>query len=115
MTTSGVFHEYPVTGASDGGIIGSSLKGITVGSDGNIWFTNWGSGGSSTNFVGVLNPNTGDISGEYLLSPDGSPQGIVSGPDGNLWVAAYGSVYDGEDRSRGKRSTAACHHERSRW
>ena len=85
LTTSGVFHSYTVPNATNGGIIGPSLKGITVGSDGNIWFTNWGSSGD---FIGMMTPS-GTVS-EYSL-PGTSPVGITSGPDGNLWFTAYGS------------------------
>ena len=70
----------------DGGIIGPSMKGITVGSDGNIWFTNWGSLGD---FIGRMTP-TGNVT-EFSLPFGTDPVGIASGPDGNLWFAAYGS------------------------
>jgi streptogramin lyase len=86
LTTSGVFHGYSVPNATNGGIIGPSLKGITVGSDGNIWFTNWGSSGD---FIGMITA-TGNIT-EFSLPIGTSPVGITSGPDGNLWFTAYGS------------------------
>ena len=86
LTTSGVFHGYTVPNATNGGIIGPSLKGITVGSDGNIWFTNWGSSGD---FIGMMTPS-GTVT-EFSLPFGTSPVGITSGPDGNLWFTAYGS------------------------
>jgi streptogramin lyase len=86
LTTAGVFQQYPVPNATHGGIIGPSLKGITAGSDGNIWFTNWGSSGD---FVGMITP-TGSIT-EFPLPFGTDPSGIANGPDGNLWFAAYGS------------------------
>ncbi len=85
-TTAGVFHQYTVPGATHGGIGGPSLKGIAVGSDGNIWFTNWGSSGD---FIGRMTP-TGQVT-EFPLPFATDPVGIVNGPDGNLWFAAYGS------------------------
>jgi streptogramin lyase len=86
LTTSGVFHAYTVPNATNGGILGPSLKGITVGSDGNIWFTNWGSSGD---FIGMMTPS-GSVT-EFPLSFGTDPVGITSGPDGNLWFTAYGS------------------------
>ena len=61
------------------------MKGITVGSDGNIWFTNWGPLGD---FIGRMTP-TGNVT-EFPLSFGTDPVGITSGPDGNLWFVAYG-------------------------
>jgi streptogramin lyase len=86
LTTAGVFKQYQVSGAANGGIIGASMKGITIGSDGNIWFTNWGPFGD---FIGKMTPS-GQIT-EYPLASDTSPVGIVGGPDGNLWFVAYGT------------------------
>ena len=86
LTPSGVFSQYPVSGATNGGILGPSMKGITVGPDGNIWFTNWGSSGD---FIGMMTP-AGNVT-EYPLSFGTDPVGITSGPDGNLWFTAYGS------------------------
>jgi streptogramin lyase len=86
LTTAGVFHQYPVPNATNGGIIGPSMKGIAVGSDGNIWFTNWGSSGD---FIGMMTPS-GNLT-EFPLPFGTDPYGITSGPDGNLWFTAYGS------------------------
>jgi streptogramin lyase len=87
LTPAGVFSQYPVQGAINEGIIGPSLKGITVGSDGNVWFTNWSTVGD---FIGELTTSTGNVT-EYTLPGDTSPVGIVGGPDGNLWFVAYGT------------------------
>ena len=62
------------------------MKGIAVGSDGNIWFTNWDALGD---FIGRITP-TGIVT-EFPLSFGTDPYGITSGPDGNLWFVAYGS------------------------
>ena len=86
LTTGRVFHQYTVPNATSGGIIGPSMKGITVGSDGNIWFTNWGTSGD---FIGMMTP-TGNVT-EFPLPFGTDPVGIASGPDGNLWFTAYGS------------------------
>ncbi len=86
MTLTGAVYQYPVSGATNGGIIGPSMKGITAGPDGNVWFTNWGSSGD---FIGMITPG-GQVS-EYSLPFGTDPVGITSGPDGNLWFTAYGT------------------------
>ena len=52
--------------------------GITVGPDGNIWFTEVGGGD-----VARLNAN-GSVT-EFVLTSEGHPAAIAAGPDGNLW------------------------------
>jgi streptogramin lyase/sugar lactone lactonase YvrE len=86
LTPAGVFHEYSVPNATHGGILGASMKGITIGSDGNVWFTSWGSSGD---FIGMMN-SAGQPT-EYSLPFGTDPDGITSGPDNNLWFVAYGS------------------------
>ncbi|MHB8463118.1 MAG: Vgb family protein, partial [Vulcanimicrobiaceae bacterium] len=55
-------------------------KGITLGPDGNLWFTESGSSG-----IGEITPQ-GVVSEHFLgISPNSWPVAIVSGPDGNLW------------------------------
>jgi len=53
--------------------------GITLGPDGNLWFTE-----SNGNKIGRLSPRGGFK--EYPLpAPNSMPIGITTGPDGNLW------------------------------
>ncbi len=65
--------------------------GITVGPDGNLWFTdshllNFPRG---DNIIGKITP-AGMVSAVSTLPIGlGIPVGITSGPDGNLWFAAY--------------------------
>jgi streptogramin lyase len=75
MTTSGVVAQYPVPTA------GSGPKGITVGPDGNLWFTE-----SLANNVATV--TTSGVVTEYAIpTASSSPSGIAAGPDGNLWFA----------------------------
>jgi len=55
----------------------SSMGGITVGPDGNLWFT------ESPKAIGRITPQ-GQIT-EFPLDSPGTPSAIVSGADGNLW------------------------------
>lgn len=57
-----------------------SLEGITLGPDGNLWYTSFNNGK-----IGRVTP-TGTVT-EFEASgqPNGGPVGITAGPDGNLW------------------------------
>jgi streptogramin lyase len=58
---------------------GSNPRFITVGSDGNLWFTQ-----QSTNKIGRM--TTAGVLTEFVVpTPDSQPWGIAPGPDGNLW------------------------------
>jgi streptogramin lyase len=58
-------------------------NGITTGPDGNLWFTEYGSGK-----IGRITP--GGVINEFLLpNPNSGPFSITSGPDGNLWFTEY--------------------------
>jgi RHS repeat-associated protein len=71
--------EYPVAA-------GSHPSAITLGPDGNMWFTEE----EATKIGKVTN---GGIVTEYPLpSEDEEPDSIATGPDGNLWVAAYNGI-----------------------
>jgi DNA-binding beta-propeller fold protein YncE len=58
----------------------SSPRGIAVGPDGNLWFTEWG-----VNKIGEINPVTHLISEFATPTASSGPSGIAVGPDGNLW------------------------------
>ncbi len=65
---------------------GSGPTSITVGSDGNLWFTEF-----NTDSVARLTLATGAVS-EFLVPGAGSgPAGITNGPDGALWFTEAGS------------------------
>lgn len=72
ITTSGTVTEYGLP--EKGG-----PKGIAVGSEGKIWFTEYDSG-----YVGSINTSGGELK-EYSLGSTG-PEAIVTGPDGDMWV-----------------------------
>jgi virginiamycin B lyase len=74
MSTSGtLLHEYSVPTAN------SLPYGITVGSDGNLWFTE-----SAGNKIGRLTPG-GTITEFSVPTASSAPHGITAGPDGMLW------------------------------
>jgi YD repeat-containing protein len=58
--------------------------GITTGSDGNLWFTNFG-----TNKIGKITPSGATT--EYMLPRGSLPMGIALGPDGNVWFTDFSS------------------------
>ena len=55
-------------------------NGITVGPDGNLWFTE-----RLANQIGMINASTDAITEFPLPTANAGPAGIVAGPDGNLW------------------------------
>src|SRR5579859_1789397 len=58
---------------------GSDPMGITLGPDGNLWFTEFG-----MDKIGRINPTTGEVN-QFNLTAGSGPRSITSGPDGNLW------------------------------
>lgn len=69
---------------------GADLGYITVGSDGNLWFTE-----HTPNKFGRITPS-GTIT-EFPFEDIGAPNGIVNGPDGRLWICEQGA-YDASNR-----------------
>jgi streptogramin lyase len=61
----------------------SGSQGITLGADGNLWFTE-----QTASRIGRVTP-TGVIT-EFPLSAGREPIGITSGPDGNIWFTEFG-------------------------
>ncbi len=58
----------------------SGVIGITVGPDGNVWFTEY-----LDSKIGRITP-AGVVTGEFTVPTAGSrPRDIAAGPDGNLW------------------------------
>lgn len=71
----GVFHTYLLPTKS-------SPRGITTGSDGNLYYTMYG-----RHAIGQINPTTKVRNNTFAALPAGAgPTRITSGPDGNLWV-----------------------------
>jgi streptogramin lyase len=89
---------------------GSGPHGMVVGPDGNMWFTEFGSGK-----IGVMSPS-GTLLHEYSLpSASSNPNDIIIGPDGNLWFTEYGDAKVGVMKPDGtllnEYTTAANPHE----
>ena len=75
--------------------IGKGLHSITVGGDGNLWFTD-----SQNNMIWKMN-TAGVIIGEYAVTscPEFAglgPHGIATGPDGSIWFAHVDCNYIGK-------------------
>jgi streptogramin lyase len=73
---------------------GSSPQSITLGSDGNYWFTE-----RNSNRIGKIT-TTGVIT-EYQLATGSGPQTIVSGPNGNLYFTMKSSNKVGQITTAG--------------
>ena len=76
----GTVKEYSIPGAV-------SLQDITLGSDGNMWYTD-----SGADFFGKIKPDGTGIQTFATLQPGGAPRGIATGPDGNLYICAPGTA-----------------------
>lgn len=78
--TTGTVKEFTLPTATAGSY------GVTLGPDGNVWFTEHGlMGGANPTPVGRITPD-GTIT-EFAADPGASPNGITSGPNGNLWFS----------------------------
>jgi streptogramin lyase len=58
----------------------SEPSGITVGADGNLWFTE-----ELNNKIGTINPSTHTIAEFPIPTARSQPLGIAAGPDGKIW------------------------------
>jgi len=77
ITTAGVITEY-----SSGITVGATPFFLAAGPDGNVWFTEEGSGSHT---IGKITP--AGVVTEYSrrITTDANPAGITAGPDGNVW------------------------------
>jgi virginiamycin B lyase len=73
ITPSGKTNEFLLPAANSDPLM------ITSGSDGNLWFTDPGTGQ-----IGRISIH-GKLSEFPLLTPNSYPRGITAGPDGNIW------------------------------
>jgi sugar lactone lactonase YvrE len=71
------------------GINTAGTYAITAGSDGNLWFTEFGSGGP-TGKIGRITPS--GVVTEFAAPLAAGALGITAGPDGNLWYARSDGV-----------------------
>lgn len=86
-TTAGLAHAYaaksrPIT-QYNLPAPGQPLN-ITVGSDGNLWFSMFNYVYPPTSDIGRLTPN-GQFTGFNVPTPQAFPDAITLGPDGNVW------------------------------
>ena len=88
-----------ITEFSDGITAGSQPYDITVGPDGNLWFTEFNGG----NQIGRITPL--GVLTEFGTGTGFFPAGITAGPDGNAWFAASG----GKERGR-PCAVPSCYH-----
>lgn len=85
ITPSGMVSTFTPPNASAG------LYGISVWSDGNIWFTEGPSGIPNQIRVGRVTPN--GVVSEFVVPNSQGIFGLTTGSDGNLWIADYFSLY----------------------
>ena len=87
VTPAGIVTEFPIPGSIYNYVAsmpGDNSFAITVGSDGNLWFTE-----AEANKIGKITPQ--GVITEYQLPEIGMPpRSITSGPDGNLWFMGSG-------------------------
>jgi streptogramin lyase len=68
-TVGGVATSFTIQGSNP------SPRGIAVGPDGNLWFTEYYDG-----YIGRITPN--GVITRFSVSPNSSPWDIIAGPDG---------------------------------
>ena len=81
----GTITEYPIPNASSRGL--ASLRAITAGPDGRMWFTE---NAGDANKIGRVT-TTGVMDEITLPTAFAGPIGITVGPDGNMWFTEGGS------------------------
>jgi virginiamycin B lyase len=81
VTASGVFVEFAVPTPK------AAPKGLVLGPDGNVWFTEWGA-----NRIGRITPL--GLVAEYPVptANSGLFAGIAPGPDGNVWFTETNKI-----------------------
>lgn len=84
VTPSGTMTEHLMP-RNAGGDFTASARGITVGPDGALWFTDDRFGAGPPHQIGRMSPLTGEVTAYPIPGPAAGPLDIVTGPDGNLW------------------------------
>jgi streptogramin lyase len=91
VNEAGVISQYSIPGTVHGTGLGEKNNvpmDITLGGDGDMWFTDSGTN-EARSFIGRIAPS-GTIS-EFTISVENSgPSGIALGSDGNMWFAEPG-------------------------
>jgi hypothetical protein len=80
ITPSGALTEFPLPA------VNSLPSNLTVGPDGNLWFTEVATSGPA---IGRITPS-GAFTKFLLPTRHASPGALTVGPDGNLWLTAVG-------------------------
>jgi streptogramin lyase len=70
---------------------GISLSSLSVGPDGNLWFTESGVSSTVPGAIGRITP-AGHITEFPLPTADSNPSSLTVGPDGNLWFVVTPSI-----------------------
>jgi virginiamycin B lyase len=71
-------------------------RAIALGSDGNIWFGEFGGGK-----IGRITPQ-GVITEFPIPTPDSGPRALAAGPDGNIWFSEFNASKIGRITPRGE-------------
>ena len=79
-----------ITEFSEGISAGAQPYVIAVGSDGNLWFTEFNGG----NQIGRITPLGVVTEFAIGITPGAHPYGIAAGPDGNLWFTEQSTNFD---------------------
>jgi virginiamycin B lyase len=94
VTPSGQQIDVPVSASSQQQPL-PGISGLTIGPDGNPWFTEWDAFGSSVGVISATGTPTQYwlATGTFNTAP--RPSAIVAGPDGDLWFATTTSGASG--------------------
>ena len=84
LGAAGAARAATITEFSAGISPGSATHGITVGPDGNLWFTASSRAGGADR-VGRITPSGVVTEFSRGITPRSGPTEITTGPDGNLW------------------------------
>lgn len=88
ITTGGTETVYPIGGYSGDPANSGVVSGVTLGPDGNMWYSENDSFGGSVGYIDGAGTVHSFRMGTAFLSP--IPTAISSGPDGTLWVGVTG-------------------------
>ncbi len=95
ITTSGVSTEFSTKTTGQTVVYGHSA-GIMVGTDGNMYFTEWGALGSDTGSIGQIT-TAGAVQHFSIYATSSpsisfsAPSFLTTGPDGNIWFGDSGT------------------------
>lgn len=85
-SSNAVTFKAPPTGVG-------AVRSITLGSDGNIWYTAASKGSSTQNSVGKMTPSGVYTNYNFPSTYTNSSENIITGPDGNVWFTMNGKQF----------------------